>query len=57
MPYAAETVLLADASKFGASGLIQTCGLENIGVLVTDAPPPAAFAGAFDEETRVIVAG
>jgi DeoR family glycerol-3-phosphate regulon repressor len=56
MPYAAETVLLADASKFGASGLIRTCGLENIGVLVTDARPPAAFTGAFDEATRIIVA-
>ncbi|MBR0568492.1 DeoR/GlpR transcriptional regulator [Azoarcus sp. L1K30] len=57
IPHAAQVVLLADAGKFEGSGLVRTCGLDAIDILVTDAQPPETLAQAFAPRTRVIVAG
>ncbi|MCK9258511.1 MAG: DeoR/GlpR family DNA-binding transcription regulator [Azoarcus sp.] len=56
IPHAAQVVLLADASKFGGAGLVRTCSLDDIDVLVTDSQPPAELVQALAPGTRVIVA-
>jgi len=56
IPHAAQVVLLADASKFGSAGLVRTCSLDDIDVLVTDSQPPVELAQALAPRTRVIVA-
>ncbi|MCU0868462.1 MAG: DeoR/GlpR family DNA-binding transcription regulator [Burkholderiales bacterium] len=43
---AAETLLVADHSKFGRASLETVCGWSGIGVLVTDRAPPPALADA-----------
>ena len=54
---AKQVVVVADASKFGATGPTRLLGLDGVDVLVTDRPPPgplaAALAGA---GVRLVVA-
>ena len=54
-----ETVIIAaDSTKFGRTSSIKVCGLEQVDLLVTDAPPPANMVRSLkDAEARVIVAG
>ncbi|MDO9598570.1 MAG: DeoR/GlpR family DNA-binding transcription regulator [Azoarcus sp.] len=56
MPAAGQVILLADAGKFGHSGLIRTCALEHIDVLVCDLEPPAELRAAFAPSTQIVVA-
>ncbi len=46
---AGRSVILADSSKFGRVGSVRTFGLGDIQTLVTNAPPPADFAAAFQQ--------
>jgi DeoR family glycerol-3-phosphate regulon repressor len=39
-------LVATDASKFGRSALVRVCGLSEVDMLVTDAPPPPALADA-----------
>ncbi|PBB24546.1 DeoR/GlpR transcriptional regulator [Mesorhizobium sp. WSM4307] len=48
-------IFVADHSKFGASGAYVSVSLSDIGTIVTDEPPPAAFADGFkDAGVRVV---
>ncbi|WP_146341002.1 DeoR/GlpR family DNA-binding transcription regulator [Nesterenkonia sp. NBAIMH1] len=52
-----QRVVLADSSKLGRSSLVQFAQLDDIDVLITDAPPPALLAEALSEaEVSVVVA-
>jgi len=42
--HADQVILLCDASKFGRRSLVQACSLQEIDVLITDAPPPKGLA-------------
>ncbi|WP_238385309.1 DeoR/GlpR family DNA-binding transcription regulator [Nesterenkonia muleiensis] len=54
---ARRTILLADASKFERTSLVQFARLEEIAILITDAAPPVRLAEALDAaEVSVIVA-
>ncbi len=44
MACAERTLVVADHSKFGRSGFVQVCPVEDIDVLITDLPPPAPFS-------------
>lgn len=46
---AGRSVILADTSKFGRLGSVRTFGFADIRTLVTNAPPPAEFAAAFQQ--------
>ncbi|SBS70538.1 Regulatory protein DeoR [uncultured Microbacterium sp.] len=46
---ARRVILVADADKLDADLLVSFAGLDEIDVLVTDAPPSAALAAALDE--------
>ena len=55
--HADQVILLCDASKFGKRSLVKACALQEIDVLITDAPPPAALASALAEASvEVMVA-
>ena len=41
---AETTIVVADSTKFGNSTLVRVCGLADIDVLVSEAPPPKALA-------------
>lgn len=43
---AERRMILADATKFGRSGFVEFCALDEIDLLVTDAPPPKDIADA-----------
>lgn len=46
----AETVVIAaDSTKFGRTGLVKVCDLEDIDRLVTDSAPPSKLAKRLDE--------
>ncbi len=49
MDRAEHVVVVADHTKFGRKGFVRVCGLDRIDTLITDAPPPAAFARALAE--------
>ena len=49
MARAKQVIVAADCSKFGRKGLVKICDPERIGVLVTDAAPPAPLAGRLAE--------
>lgn len=50
-------VVLADATKFGQELLHRFAAISDIATIVTDAPPPAALAGALlDAGTEVVLA-
>jgi DeoR/GlpR family transcriptional regulator of sugar metabolism len=58
MAQAQETVLLIDSTKLGQQALVRLCGLDEVDVIVTDAPPPEPFAKQIGEAgCRLIVAG
>jgi DeoR/GlpR family transcriptional regulator of sugar metabolism len=44
--HADQVILLCDSSKFGKRSLVRACTLEEIDLLITDAPPPRALAAA-----------
>lgn len=44
--HARDVIVVADASKFGRRAPFRVCGLERIGTLVVDEPPPAALGDA-----------
>jgi DeoR family glycerol-3-phosphate regulon repressor len=41
-----QVILLCDSSKFGKRSLVRACTLEEIDLVITDAPPPRALAAA-----------
>jgi DeoR/GlpR family transcriptional regulator of sugar metabolism len=52
-----ELIILADSSKFGLSGVFGVCPLEQISILVTDAAPEGALAGALKQAgTEILIA-
>lgn len=56
IPAAGQVILLADAGKFGRGGLVRTCTLDLIDVVVCDAPPPADLRAALSPSTHILVA-
>lgn len=56
MPKAARVVLLVDAAKFATRGLVRSCGLNDIDLLVSDAAPPAWVARAMKPSASLIQA-
>lgn len=56
MPRAAQVVLLADSSKFGASGLLRTCGLEAVDTLICDSPAPHWLRNALRPKAQLLEA-
>lgn len=55
-PHAATVIVVADASKFEAPGLITSLAWHQVQVLVTDAALPVALATATSELQAVVVA-
>lgn len=52
-----NVIVLCDAHKFERRSLVKVCDLSHIDMVVTDAEPPAALAGALLESgTQIIVA-
>lgn len=50
--------VVTDHSKFGRRGLIEVCGFDAIGELITDRPPPCAIARALEKAGALLsVAG
>lgn len=47
----ARRLVVTDHSKFGRQGLVQVCGFDGFGELVTDQPPPPDIRSALDERT------
>ncbi len=57
MRCAERTVICADSSKFEGKGLVKVCNLEEVDLLITDAPPSAELRKRFDAvEVQVSVA-
>ena len=55
---ARQVVVLCDAQKFGHLSMVQVAALNQMHVVVTDAPPPEAIAAALAKAgVRVFVAG
>jgi DeoR/GlpR family transcriptional regulator of sugar metabolism len=46
---AKQVIVLCDSSKFGHRALARICGIDRCHVLVTDRPPPAHLARAFEK--------
>ncbi|QRG07784.1 DeoR/GlpR transcriptional regulator [Xanthobacter dioxanivorans] len=55
IPLADKVMLLLDGSKYAKPGLIQVCDWPAVDILVSDAPPPAAFREAL-EHARLVLA-
>lgn len=52
-----QVILLCDASKFGKRSLVKACALQEVDILITDAPPPPALSLALAEASvKVLVA-
>ena len=50
-------VILADSSKFIDKAFIKVCEFSEIGVIITEAPPPAEFFAAFiRSDTKLVIA-
>lgn len=50
-------ILVADSSKFGVTAPVRICGIAELDVFVTDAPPPPPFrAAAAQAGTRILLA-
>ena len=53
-----EVILLADSSKFGVQDFTTTCGLERIGLIITNAAADASLVQPFEQAgVKVIRAG
>jgi len=51
-----RVMVVADHSKFGRQASVKVCGLDEADVLVTDQPPPTAFAKRLaDAEVEVLI--
>ncbi len=54
----ARRVVVTDHSKFGRQGLVQVCGFDGFGEIVTDRTPPRDVALALDKAaTKLTIAG
>lgn len=54
---ASHTMIVADHSKFGTQASVRVCGLEDVGILITDRPPPPEIARRLGETgTRLLIA-
>ncbi|MCX7302973.1 MAG: DeoR/GlpR family DNA-binding transcription regulator [Hyphomicrobiales bacterium] len=52
-----RAVVVTDHTKFGRQGLVQVCGFDALGELVTDQPPPREIATAVEDAgAKLIVA-
>lgn len=56
MPQAECVVMLADAAKFSIGGLVRSCGMDEVDVLISDAEPPSEVVAAMAPGARVVVA-
>jgi len=54
---AERVVLVADHTKFAASGLVVACGFDDIDLLVTDQRPPSELMGVLEAADAQILIG